>query len=201
MTAVGTDRRSAVFLDRDGVLNRNRHDYVKSWEEFEFLPSVFAGLRLLADSDFAIVIVTNQSVVGRRIISETQLDRIHSIMTDEIERQGGRVDAVLCCPHHPEDHCKCRKPHPGLLLRAANELNLDLSRSFLIGDARSDTVAALRAGCQAIMVLTGRGSIEFANAPPHLVKQCHVARDLAAAITWILAKDHTQLVLTTEDDC
>ena len=178
--------RPTVFLDRDGVINENRGDYVKCWEEFVFLPGVFAPLRRLAESEFAVVVITNQSAVGRGLISHLKLEAIHERMTQDIEQHGGRVDAVLCCPHLPEDKCDCRKPRPGLLLQAATRLDLDLSRSFLVGDAHSDAEAALKAGCQPVLVLTGLGRAQLAKMPPDLVAQCHIVDDLEAAVQRIL---------------
>lgn len=178
--------RDAVFLDRDGVINENRDDHVKSWREFAFMPGVFTPLRRLAESGLAVVVISNQSAVGRGLISQQELDTIHRQMTREIKRNGGRVDAIHYCPHHPADGCDCRKPRPGLLLRAATRLNLDLSRSFLVGDAQSDLEAALSAGCRPVLVLTGRGRDQLAHIPPNILAQCHVADDLSAATTWIL---------------
>jgi D-glycero-D-manno-heptose 1,7-bisphosphate phosphatase len=149
--------RPAVFLDRDGVINENRDDYVKAWDEIRFLPGAFDAVRRLAPSPYRIVLVTNQSSVGRGILSRQQVEAINGRLVAELEARGGRVDAVYYCPHHPDDGCSCRKPQPGLLLRAASDLDLDLVRSFLVGDAASDVEAALAAGCRPILVLTGRG--------------------------------------------
>lgn len=182
--------RLAVFLDRDGVINENRDDYVKSWEEFVFLPGVFPPLRRLAASGLSVVIVSNQSAVGRGLLSVADLEALHRRMVLEIERRGGRVDAVFYCPHHPAEECECRKPHPGLLLQAAACLDLDLSRSFLVGDARSDVEAALSVGCRPVLVLSGRGREQLTHIPSHLLARCHVADDLNAAVDWILGR-HT----------
>ncbi|HID24181.1 MAG TPA: D-glycero-beta-D-manno-heptose 1,7-bisphosphate 7-phosphatase, partial [Planctomycetaceae bacterium] len=159
--------KPAVFLDRDGVINENRSDYVKGWEEFVFLPGVFEPLRLLAQNHQAIVVVSNQSAVGRGLVSRETVVAIHRRMQAEIQRRGGRVDAIYYCPHHPDAGCDCRKPRPGLLLRAARELSIDLSRSYLIGDAVSDIEAALAVGCTPIFVLTGRGQEQQPAVPFH----------------------------------
>ena len=180
--------KPAVFLDRDGVINENRSDYVKGWEEFVFLPGVFEPLRLLAQNHQAIVVVSNQSAVGRGLVSRETVEAIHRRMQAEIQRRGGRVDAIYYCPHHPDAGCDCRKPRPGLLLRAARELSIDLSRSYLIGDAVSDIEAALAVGCTPIFVLTGRGQEQ----QPLLWKNGYngvpVVPDLAAAVDWILSR-------------
>jgi histidinol-phosphate phosphatase family protein len=141
-----------VFLDRDGVINYNPPSYVKSWEEFLFLPRVLEALELLAQTPWPIVIVTNQSVVGRGIIVRKTLDLIHERMIEEIVRAGGRIDGIFVCPHPPEAGCFCRKPEPGLLLNAAADLKIDLSKSILIGDSESDMIAARKIGVLPVMV-------------------------------------------------
>ncbi len=178
--------RPAVFLDRDGVIGENRDDYVKSWDEFAFLPGVFAPLRRLAQSPFAVVVISNQSVVGRGLTPAAAVEEIHRRMVAEIALQGGRVDGLYYCPHRPDEGCDCRKPLPGLLWRAAAQLELDLPRSFMIGDARSDVEAALNAGCQPVLVLTGRGREQLADLPPDVRSRCPVLPDLAAAVDYVL---------------
>lgn len=154
--------RPAIFLDRDGVLVENRPNYIKAWCEVEFLPHAFDAMRRLAASDYAIVIVTNQSTVGRGLISIEEALSINRQIAAEVVERGGRVDASYLCPHVPEDQCLCRKPAPGMLLRAATELNLDLSHSYLIGDAISDLEAAEAVGARGILVRTGRGNDQAA---------------------------------------
>lgn len=178
--------RPAVFLDRDGVINENHHDYVKSWAEFAFLPNVFEPLQRLAQSQFAIVIISNQSAIGRGLTSVAAVEDINRQMVAEVARRGGRIDGLYYCPHRPDENCTCRKPRPGLLQRAAAHLNLDLARSFLIGDAVSDVEAALNAGCHPILVLTGRGREQLALLPPAVRARCHVSSDLAAAVDYVL---------------
>jgi D-glycero-D-manno-heptose 1,7-bisphosphate phosphatase len=177
-------KRSAVFLDRDGVINENRADYVKRWSEVEFLPAVFDALRRLAETDFAIVLVTNQSAVGRGVVSEESARSINRRIVETIRSQGGRVDGSYLCPHHPNDNCECRKPHPGMLFQAADELDLDLGQSYFIGDAITDMQAAEAAGVQGILVLTGRGRSQarkISDAP-----SWPMAADLGSAIDYIL---------------
>ncbi len=181
--------RAAVFLDRDGVINENRADYVKSRGEFVFLPGVMQPLRRLAQSDLAIVVITNQSAIGRGLVSPEEAEAINRFMVEEIERLGGRVDGLFCCPHRPDEGCECRKPRPGLLLRAAKELCLDLQRSFLVGDALSDVEAARAAGCQPVLVLTGRGKEQLQESNPALRDGCHIVAGLAEAVDWILQQE------------
>jgi D-glycero-D-manno-heptose 1,7-bisphosphate phosphatase len=179
--------RPAIFLDRDGVINENRADYVKRWSEVTFLPGVFDALRRLAETDFAVVLITNQSAVGRGIISYEQAEHINRRVVATIEAHGGRVDGVFLCPHHPKDGCECRKPRPGLLLQAAAELALDLDHSFLIGDALSDMEAAQTAGLRGVLVLTGRGQEEMRNVALDEPPSWSVVADLGAAVERILS--------------
>ncbi len=178
----------AIFLDRDGVICTNRDDYVKSWEEFTFLPGAKEALRLLATLEWPIVIVTNQSAVGRRLIDRATLSDIHRRMEAEIVAAGGRIDAIYYCPHLPEDNCPCRKPNPGMFLSAANALKLDLANSIAVGDALSDIRAAARAGIRRrYLVLTGRGQatlreVQHTYDPPYFI----VAKDLHAVARQLL---------------
>lgn len=157
--------KPAVFLDRDGVIIENRPAYVRSWDDVSVFPSSITALAQLAASPYAVVIVTNQSPVGRGLITAAEADRINDRLVEILQSQGGRVDRVYLCPHTPEDRCDCRKPKPGLLLTAAQELSLDLSRSIMIGDALEDIRAGQSAGVsRTILVRTGRGMAQ-ANLP------------------------------------
>ncbi|MGD0114455.1 MAG: D-glycero-beta-D-manno-heptose 1,7-bisphosphate 7-phosphatase [Dehalococcoidia bacterium] len=178
--------RPTIFLDRDGVVNRNRDDYVKCWQEFEFLPGSLDALRLLAKRDVRVVIVTNQSPVGRGIISSQTLDAIHRRMTAEVEAHGGRIDAILCCPHTPTAGCGCRKPRPGLIVEAMRRFRIDPESTCFVGDSPSDMKAAQAAGIPFVMVLTGkrtRPSLRRAGGS-HPLRW--VAPDLEAAARWFL---------------
>ncbi|MBM4424376.1 MAG: HAD-IIIA family hydrolase [Chloroflexi bacterium] len=150
--------RPAIFLDRDGVIIENRSGYVRSWADVSFIPGALNALAGAAVSPFAVVIVTNQAGVGRGLISLASAESINKGVRDEILRAGGRVDGLYLCPHTDEDNCECRKPRPGMLLRAARELGLDLSRSWMIGDAVTDVQAGEAAGARSLLVLTGRGA-------------------------------------------
>ncbi len=177
-----------VLLDRDGVINRNRSDYVKSWEEFEFLPRSLAALRMLAEHDVTVIVVTNQSAVGRGLLAVGELERIHDRMKSEVEAHGGRIDAVLCCPHAPGDGCACRKPRPGLLIEAMERFSIDPDLCYVVGDSTNDLLAARAVGIPFIMVMTGLGpqsltSPDYDNAPSW------VTRDLSAAVDWILCRE------------
>lgn len=149
---------AAVFLDRDGVINENVDgSYVSRWEEFQFLPGSLEALRALHRAGLPVVVVTNQAGIGRGYLAADSLQLVHDKMLAAIEAAGGRVDAVLHCPHTPEEGCECRKPQPGMLVRGAAQLGVSLATSVFVGDHLTDVQAALAAGCRAVLVLTGRG--------------------------------------------
>jgi D-glycero-D-manno-heptose 1,7-bisphosphate phosphatase len=181
--------RPAVFLDRDGVLIENQPEYVRSWSQVEFLPGSIKAIEQLNASGYVIVMVTNQSVVGRGIISLEEARRINQQVVDEVAVKGGRIDASYMCPHGPEDGCRCRKPAPGMLLQAAAELDLALSRSYMVGDALSDVEAGRSAGVASILVQTGRGNEQARLASTELEAKLPIVADLPAAVRYILLQE------------
>lgn len=152
-----------VFLDRDGVINRNPPNmgYVRRWSEFSFIPNARKAIRELTQNGYRIIVVTNQAGIGRGLFSEENLTDIHSRMVSEIVEAGGRIDAVYYCPHHPNAGCECRKPKPGMLTRAGREHNIELSNTYLIGDSKTDIEAGQRAGTKTLLVLTGLGQESY----------------------------------------
>lgn len=177
---------TTVFLDRDGVINENRADHVKSWSEFQFVPGAPEAIAQLAQAGIKTFVVTNQAIVNRGVVSSEALDAINREMVRQIEQSGGRIEDVVYCPHRPEEHCRCRKPAPGLLLTLAQRHGLDLRDSVIIGDALNDVEAGLAAGCTAILVLTGRGIEQLELARQAGRTGFLVARDLAAAVNLLM---------------
>jgi D-glycero-D-manno-heptose 1,7-bisphosphate phosphatase len=147
----------AVFLDRDGVICEHRPDYVKSWDEFQFLPGSLEALNELSVFEGPIIVVSNQSCVGRGLVPEDIVRDINSRMVDHIKRSGGRIDDVYFCPHRPEEGCSCRKPATGMLENAAVRYSLDLKNSWMVGDNITDIQMGKSAGCHTILVRTGLG--------------------------------------------
>ena len=145
------EHRRALFLDRDGVLNRRAPpgDYVKSVAEFAWLPGAREGVRRLNDEGWLVLVVTNQRGIARGLYTAADVETIHARAQRELSEIGAHVDAFYFCPHADEDRCACRKPQPGLILRAAQEWHVDLAASFLIGDDERDIEAARRAGVRA----------------------------------------------------
>jgi histidinol-phosphate phosphatase family protein len=151
----------AVFLDRDGVLTRERHDYVKTADELEMLPGIGVPLQEIQKRGFRIVIITNQSVIGRGLTTHGEMSKIHEKLRQELAQLGCSVDRIYYCPHRPDEGCNCRKPEPGLILKASIELEIDTANSWMIGDKEIDLEAAKRAGCRGIRVPTnGTGLAE-----------------------------------------
>lgn len=177
----------AIFLDRDGVIVENRSDYVKSINEVQFLSGVLEAMAQAARLDCLFVVVTNQSVVGRGLLTGPDLAAINAHIHQLIVAAGGRVDGWYVCPHLPEAGCDCRKPKPGLLLSAAADLHLDLRASVMIGDAVSDVQAGQAAGARAILVRTGRGHGQTAELQRAGLDGVPVVPDLAAALQRIAA--------------
>lgn len=186
----------AIFLDRDGVINRERSDYVKNWNEFEFLPGALDAIARLTTLRRPIIVVTNQSPIGRGIVTEAQIHQIHQELRINVERAAGRIDAFFLCPHHPDAGCGCRKPKPGLLLQAAEQFQLDLKACLFIGDSITDFQAAQAAGCQSILVRSGRQGSRLRQL---LGDATHVPlkSDLSAATEYILAKVPTLFQATS----
>jgi len=156
-------KRRAVFLDRDGTINVEK-EYLHRIEDFEFIPGAPEAIKRLRSAGYLVIVVTNQSGVARGYFSQEDVDCLHEHIQQELMSRGTRIDAFYVCPHHPTKglnelrmDCDCRKGSPGMLLRAAEEHDIDLKSSFMIGDKPADIEAGQRAGCQAVLVMTGYG--------------------------------------------
>jgi D-glycero-D-manno-heptose 1,7-bisphosphate phosphatase len=152
-------------------------------------------LRALTNAGLPIFVITNQAIVNRNIVPHSVVEDIHRRMCKEIERNGGQVEAVIYCPHRPEEQCDCRKPRDGLLRRASREYGVDLDESYLIGDALSDVAAGLAAGCQTVLVLSGRGWRQLLSPEAFSYKGYRVARNLYSAASWIVRREGLPLLL------
>jgi len=187
--------RRAVFCDRDGTICRDLV-YLSDPDKLELLPGVTEALRRLQAAGFLLIVVTNQSGIARGYMTEQTLAQIHERLHELLENQGIRMTAIYHCPHLPDGRlpeyrqaCSCRKPEPGMLLRAAREHGIDLARSYMVGDTISDIQAGRRAGCRSIW-LQPEPSI---NPMDHLAPDCPdvVVADLTAAVDWILSTEAT----------
>jgi D-glycero-D-manno-heptose 1,7-bisphosphate phosphatase len=192
----GDAGRRAVFLDRDGTV-AEEVGYVNHVSRVRLLPGSAAALRRIHTAGLLAVVVTNQAGVARDYFEEALVHQVHQRLKDLLAAEGARLDAIYYCPHHPREgappyrlECDCRKPRPGMLLRAAKELNIDLPHSYMVGDGMVDVAAGRAAGATTVLVLTGygRGHLEHRrdrwSVEPH-----HIAEDLGAAVDWILRRD------------
>jgi len=146
------NKLKTVFVDRDGVINQERTDYVKSISELEIYPNVAKNIKLLKDAGYLVVVITNQSAINRGIISHEVVNQIHNSIQEYLQKNGTYLDGFYYCPHTPNENCTCRKPKSGLLTKAISELNIDPNSSWMIGDNDSDIEAANSIGCNAIKI-------------------------------------------------
>ncbi|MCH2485130.1 MAG: D-glycero-beta-D-manno-heptose 1,7-bisphosphate 7-phosphatase [Gammaproteobacteria bacterium] len=175
---------SLVILDRDGVINHDSDDYIKSPDEWQPLPGSLEAIARLCRADYTVVVATNQAGVGRGLFSQEMLIRIHRKMASSIRDKGGRLDSVFFCPHSPAEQCGCRKPKPGMLLEISDRLGIGLSGVPVVGDSLRDLEAAEAAGAMPVLVKTGRGRLTQEKLSKgelsHTLGQTPVYADLAA---------------------
>jgi D-glycero-D-manno-heptose 1,7-bisphosphate phosphatase len=145
-----------VILDRDGTINADRDDYVKSPEEWEPLPGVLQAIAKLNHGGWHVVVATNQSGIGRGLFDMGALNAMHQKLNQMLSQNGGRVDAFFFCPHAPDEHCNCRKPLPGLMEQITQRYNIPPAQVPVVGDSLRDAQAALAAGCESHLVRTGK---------------------------------------------
>ena len=176
--------RPCVFLDRDGVLNRRRLALVRKPSQLRLLPGLAESGARLTKAGFAVVIATNQEMVGHGYIRRRDHDEVMRLCIEALEAAGGKVDGAYACVHPRTVDCHDRKPKPGMLLDAARDLGLDLARSFMVGDQRKDVLAGRAAGCRAVLV-DPRLRTWWQGAARHAD---HVCADLPAAVEWILSR-------------
>jgi len=191
----GKLKKRAIFLDRDGVINKNVKDIIKP-DQFELLPDVDKAVKKINDSSYLAIVITNQPVIAKGFCTFKDMEKIHQKMRKELSKSGAKIDSVYLCPHHNSHNyegevkklkkkCKCRKPEPGMLLEAAKKLNIDLNSSWMVGDSSSDIVAGRKAGCKTIFLTLGGGS-GAAHEQGIKIRADFVKKDLLEAISFIL---------------
>jgi len=186
-------RRPAVFLDRDGTINEQM-GYINHLCRFKLLAGAAEAIKLLNDAGIPVVVISNQSGLARGYFPEELLVAVHEKMDRLLAEKGAHVDGIYYCPHHPEakeerfrETCNCRKPKPGLVLQAADEMNLDPEKSFVVGDRWSDIKTAANCGAKSILVRTGYGRGDEQYIGPHQeIQPDYKAEDLLEAVEWIL---------------
>jgi D-glycero-D-manno-heptose 1,7-bisphosphate phosphatase len=177
-----------VFIDRDDTISRDVH-YCSRPEDFELLPKAAAGIKLLNQEGFKVVVITNQSGIARGYFTEDMLNKIHQKMVDELAKSGANVDAIFFCPHHPDDNCECRKPKPKLAHQAIEQLLIDPQQSFTIGDRLMDVELAKVIGCKSVMIPSEPGKTELRKSS---ISPDYIASDLVSAAKWIIQQSEKQ---------
>ncbi len=179
--------RHTVFLDRDGVINEDSPDYIKNWEEFRFIPGSLEAIAEFSRRGYRILVVSNQSGIGRGLFPAAALMQMHENLARAAEAAGGRIDDFFFCPHRPEENCACRKPRAGLFRQAVQRHGIDLSRAAMVGDSAKDVIAARRAGCAlTVLVRTGDAATAESALAAEGVRPDHVADNLKTAADWIV---------------
>jgi len=176
-------QKKFIFLDRDGVINEDLYDYVTSPKDFRFIEGSLEAIKTLTSSGYEIIVATNQACIGSGIASEEEIKEVNEFMTQKITEVGGKIEAVMVCPHKQDARCGCRKPEIGLLVQAEKELNQNLKGTYFIGDKESDVLAALNFGCTPLLVLTGYGSSAAKNIN---LKDINIFSNLNAAVEYVI---------------
>jgi D-glycero-D-manno-heptose 1,7-bisphosphate phosphatase len=187
--------RPAIFMDRDGTIC-DEVGYVNHASRSRLLPKSVEAIRLVNQAGYLAIVATNQSGVARGLFDEALVETVHRQLAASVEAGGGRLDALYYCPHHPREgqppyrmECDCRKPRPGMLLRAAGEHGVDMARSWMVGDSLVDLEAGAAAGVGVVHVLTGYGRGLVEHQPQRIrVRPNHTAADLLDAVRWILER-------------
>ena len=175
---------SFIILDRDGVINYDSDFYIKSPDEWIPIPGSLEAIAQLNRAGYRVLIATNQSGIARGYYDLETLDLIHEKFINLLAQVGGYVEEIFFCPHHPDDHCYCRKPQPGLFHKMQEKYPLDFSSLFFVGDNLSDVQVAKVVGCTPLLVLTGKGEKMLQDNPD--LQSVNVFPDLAAAVQFIL---------------
>jgi D-glycero-D-manno-heptose 1,7-bisphosphate phosphatase len=187
-----TTRQPAVFFDRDGTLNEEV-EFLTAPEQLRLIPGAGRAVRAVNENGFLALVISNQSGIARGLFTEADLIPIHAKFQQELGASGGRIDRIYYCPHHPTAgippyrvDCNCRKPHPGMLRRAEEEMGADLSRSYVIGDRVVDVLAGRNAGARGILVLTGYGASSVGECREQGVVPDYIAASVNEAVNFIL---------------
>jgi D-glycero-D-manno-heptose 1,7-bisphosphate phosphatase len=178
--------QSLVILDRDGVINQDSDNYIKTLDEWTPIPGSIEAIARLSQAGYKVVVVTNQSGLARGYFDEIALANMHSYMCSLVENVGGTIDAIFYCPHAPSDGCLCRKPLPGMLNQIEEEFSLSVQNAFFIGDSEKDIDAGLAKQCLPILVRTGKGTSTEKQLNLQKKKLIEIVNDLSGAVDFIL---------------
>ena len=181
--------KKIVFIDRDGTINRDSADYIRSRSEFDFIPGIIEAMRNLTANGFTSIVITNQSALARKFISREELDAMHAMMCRAVASGGGKITDVFFCPHMPDEGCKCRKPAPGLIYQAKKKYNIELADSIMVGDHVKDIACGRNAGCgMTVLVKSGLDPDVEKELKIKPISTDYVAGNLFEAAEWII--DH-----------
>ena len=181
--------KKIVFIDRDGTINRDSADYIRSRSEFDFIPGSIEAIRNLTANGYTSIVITNQSALARKFISREELDAMHAMMCRAVASGGGKITDVFFCPHMPDEGCKCRKPAPGLIYQAKKKYNIELADSIMVGDHVKDIACGLNAGCgMTVLVKSGLDPDVEKELKIKPIPTDYVAGNLFEAAEWII--DH-----------
>lgn len=179
----------AVFVDRDGTMAKDVH-YCSCPEDFVLFPETAEAIKLLNEHGFMVIVITNQSGIARGYFTEEMLAKIHEKMRKELAEQGALIEAIYYCPHHPDDNCECRKPKPKLVYQATKDFDIDLERSFVIGDLQMDIDLGRAVGCKAILISTiSKNSSTLGKNSPDFT-----APNLYEAVKWVITSATAEMI-------
>jgi D-glycero-D-manno-heptose 1,7-bisphosphate phosphatase len=180
--------QNVIFLDRDGVINYDSSEYIKSWDEYAFIPGSLEAIADLTQAGYTLILITNQSIIGREMVPPAALDDIHRRMGQAIIDAGGRITDIFYCPHRPDEHCDCRKPEPGLIFQAKEKHGIDLPQTIMIGDNVKDVLCGQNAGCGAtLLVRTGSGRGAEQELAGEQMSPTSITDDLGSAARLLLS--------------
>ncbi|PKM92947.1 MAG: D,D-heptose 1,7-bisphosphate phosphatase [Elusimicrobia bacterium HGW-Elusimicrobia-4] len=170
----------AVFLDRDGTINRDMH-YSADVSRLRVFKNAATAIKILNNAEYKVIIISNQSGIARRYFKEKDVEKLNKIIIDRLGKRKAKIDAVYFCPHHPEENCNCRKPKPRMILQAKKDFNIDIKNSYMVGDMQSDIDLAKNTGAKSIFVLTGiEKNVKGAD---------YTAKDILDAAEWIVRQN------------
>ncbi|KPJ68015.1 MAG: hypothetical protein AMJ43_00945 [Coxiella sp. DG_40] len=179
------DNIKLIILDRDGVINEDSDQYIKSPKEWHAISGSLEAIAKLNKTGYKVVVATNQSGIARNFLTVNILSAIHKKMQNKLAKSGGHIDDIFYCPHHPDDNCMCRKPNPKMLLDILNKYNINANKCLLIGDSLKDIHVAKKIGCKVILVKTGKGN-KTLREYSHELKNIPIFENLAEAVNFIL---------------
>ncbi len=163
------DKKKALFLDRDGTINHDK-GYTNKIENLKLLDGVIEGLRYALNKGYILIVITNQSGIGRGYFTINDMNKFNRALSGELNKYDILITKIYYCPHNPDEGCSCRKPSPELVFKASKEFNIDLSLSYFVGDRESDVLCAINSGCKPILIKTNSDNTKLETEPEYIIK-------------------------------